>query len=107
VGSGDRLAECTKSKGATSQARPKGATIPSEPPPGPETLLEEAEQEMDRVEEAAREAAHDGAVDPDVLEVVARMLLDEPDGALGPSASTPFSMKVASRSWWRSTSSIT
>src|SRR5437899_6031294 len=49
----------------------------------PSEVLEEAQQKVDRVEQAARETAHDGAVDPDVLEVVARVLLDEPDGALG------------------------
>src|SRR5439155_1957652 len=50
---------------------------------GSPPALEEAQQKVDRVEQAARETAHDRAVDPDVLEVVARVLLDEPDGALG------------------------
>src|SRR5437667_4045259 len=45
--------------------------------------LEQAQEEEDRVEQAAREPAHDGAVDADVLEVVARVILDEPDGAFG------------------------
>src|SRR3989442_11109745 len=49
----------------------------------PSTTLEQAQEEVDRVEQAAREPAHDGAVDPDVLEVVARVILDEPDGAFG------------------------
>src|SRR2546423_238900 len=45
---------------------------------------EEAQQEVDGVEEAAREAAHHGAVDPDELEIVAGVLLDQAHGALGP-----------------------
>ena len=39
---------------------------------------------MDRVDGAAGEAAHHRAVDPDELQIVARVLLDEPHRALGP-----------------------
>ena len=38
---------------------------------------------MNRVEEPAGQTPDDGAVDADVLEIVARVLLDESHGALG------------------------
>src|SRR5262252_290443 len=45
---------------------------------------QEANEEMDCVEEPAGEAADHGAVDTDVLEIISGVLLDEPDRSLGP-----------------------
>src|SRR2546426_9369034 len=44
---------------------------------------QQLEQQMQAVETAAGQAADEGAVDPDVLQVVAGVLLDESDGTLG------------------------
>src|SRR2546430_14059130 len=71
-----------RATGCSVYVKPSDATTRF-PATRPSEVLEQAQQKVDRVEQAARETAHDGAVDPDVLEVVARVLLDEPDGALG------------------------
>src|SRR5215468_7516271 len=55
---------------------------PARSPTGTES--QEANEEMDCVEEPAGKAADHGAVDTDVLEIVSGVLLDEPDRSLGP-----------------------
>src|SRR6267142_5466674 len=50
----------------------------------PVPASEQTQQQMQAVDGAAGEAADDRAVDADVLQVVARVLLDQPHGALGP-----------------------
>src|SRR6266542_6628928 len=49
---------------------------------------------MEAIERAAGQPAHEGAVDPDVLQVVAGVLLDEPDGALGTERANPIRYEV-------------
>src|SRR5260370_17222117 len=50
---------------------------------------EQPDQQMHTVEEAAGEPSHDGAVDPDELEVIPRVLLDQPHPALRPEGEHP------------------
>src|SRR5581483_10210314 len=52
--------------------------------PATPVASEHVQQEVDAVDGATGEAADDGAVHADVLEVIAGMLLDQPRGALGP-----------------------
>src|SRR5262249_55200221 len=44
---------------------------------------EQAQEQMDAVDSATSQTSHHRAVDPDVLQIVAGVLLDEADGASG------------------------
>src|SRR5258707_8936519 len=61
----------TRSTGPASEAGRVGAR----------GVSQEVEKEVEPVDPSAREAADHGAVDADVLEIVARVLLDEPHRA--------------------------
>src|SRR5262245_12666643 len=51
---------------------------PPRPDPASRHSLPQPQEQVDGVEESAGQPADDGAVDPDVLQVVARVLLDQP-----------------------------
>src|SRR5437867_4382400 len=55
----------------------------------PPRQSDEPEEQMNPVDGATGQPADHGAVDPDVLEIVAGVLLDEPDGPLGPQRVDP------------------